>query len=138
MEQKTDAEYRQIFKKKLIYYMEKFGKTQADLINDLGLSQSTVSSWCTGIKLPRMGKIQMLADYFGIEKSDLIEEKPDNTVKDNTYYLNDETAELAQFAFQNPEYKVLFDASRKTKPEDIKFVTDMINRVNGTGSDVDG
>lgn len=46
-----------------------------DLVNDLQLSQSTVSNWCTGLKLPRMNKIQMLADYFGIEKSDLLERK---------------------------------------------------------------
>lgn len=46
-----------------------------DLMRDLDLSSATVSSWCNGKKLPRMGKIQMLADYFHIEKSDLLEEK---------------------------------------------------------------
>ena len=50
-------------------------KNQMDLINDLSLSSSTVSNWCTGLKLPRMDKVQMLADYFGILKSDLLENK---------------------------------------------------------------
>ena len=36
------------------------------------------------------------------------------------YYLNEQSAEMAQFLFDNPEYKVLFDASRKVKPEDIE------------------
>lgn len=46
------------------------------------------------------------------------------------YYLNEQSAEMAQFLFDNPEYKVLFDASRKVKPEDIQFVADMIKRVS--------
>ena len=71
----SDEEYRKIFQKKLKYYMTLNNKTQADLINDLGFSSSTISNWCTGLKLPRMGKIQLLADYFGINKSDLIEDK---------------------------------------------------------------
>lgn len=70
-----DTDYKRIFTKQLKYYMDLNGKTQTDLMNDLGLSSSTVSSWCTGTKLPRMGKIQMLADYFNINKSDLIEDK---------------------------------------------------------------
>lgn len=82
----SEEEYRHIFVKKLSYYMSKYGKNQMDLMNDLGLSSSTVSSWCTGKKLPRMGKIQMLADYFGIEKSDLIEEKS-STDPEPTYTL---------------------------------------------------
>ena len=53
------------------------GKNQMDLMKDLGVSSSTISNWCTGLKLPRMGKIQMLADYFNIEKSDLLEDKSD-------------------------------------------------------------
>lgn len=134
----TDDEQKNIFRKNLLRLLSDKNKNQREVATAINVSPQTFNTWCQGIALPRMGKIQALADYFGVEKSDLIDEKPDNTVKDNTYYLNDETAELAQFAFQNPEYKVLFDASRKTKPEDIKFVTDMINRVNGTGSDVDG
>lgn len=71
----SDEQYRKTFVKKLHYYMDLKGINQTDLMNDLDLSSSTVSNWCTGQKMPRMGKIQMLADYFGIEKSDLIEDK---------------------------------------------------------------
>lgn len=70
----SEADYRKVFSRKLKYYMELKGKNQMDLMADLGLSSSTVSSWCTGSKMPRMGKVQMLADYFGVNKSDLIEE----------------------------------------------------------------
>lgn len=36
-----------------------------------------------------------------------------------TYYANSQASEFANFLLNNPEYKVLFDASRKVKPEDI-------------------
>ena len=49
---------------------------------------------------------------------------------DAPYYLNDDAREMAQFMFENPEYKVLFDASRKVKKEDIQFVKEMIDRLS--------
>ena len=65
---------RRIFSKNLSHYMDKNGKTQADIVTDLGINKSTVSTWVNGSRMPRMGTIQTLADYFGIMKSDLIEE----------------------------------------------------------------
>ena len=54
----------------------------------------------------------------------------------NEKYYSDEAArDLAQFMFENPEYKVLFDASRKVKKEDIQFVKEMIDRVRGDDND---
>lgn len=97
----TDDEYRIIFHKKLNYYMHLNNKSQSDLVNDLGLSQSTVSNWCTGLKLPRMGKIQLLADYFGINKSDLIEDTSDsvdNLEIDLTQRIREQFGEKAEKA----------------------------------------
>lgn len=45
------------------------------------------------------------------------------------YYLDAEAKEYAQFLFDNPEYRVLFDASRKVKPEDIDFVRKFIDKM---------
>ncbi len=117
--------YKTIFSKNLKKYMELNGKTQIDLINDLGFNKSAVSTWCNGTRLPRMDKVDALAKYFGISRSDLIEEKAEIA---ESYYLNDDAKELAQFLFDNPEYKVLFDASRKVKREDIEFVKQMLDR----------
>ena len=128
----SDELQKQIFAKNLKRLMDISGKNQMDLMNDLNLSSSTVSSWCTGQKFPRMGKIQMLADYFNVMKSDLIEDKSEPP---ETYYLNDDARDRAQFMFENPEYKVLFDASRKVKKEDIEFVKQMIDRVRGDVDD---
>lgn len=79
----SDEQYRKTFVKKLHYYMKLKGINQTDIMKALGLSSSTVSNWCTGQKMPRMGKIQMLADYFGVEKSDLIEEKQNFTTSED-------------------------------------------------------
>ena len=72
----SDNEYKRIFSYNLRHFMQIRGKTQKDLMTDLGFSSSTVSNWCTGEKLPRMDKVQMLADYLHINKSDLLEDKP--------------------------------------------------------------
>lgn len=71
----ADDKYKKIFSRNLKHYLILNNKTQIDLVNDLKISSSTVSNWCTGQKLPRMDKIQMLADYLSINKSDLIEDK---------------------------------------------------------------
>lgn len=74
----ADDDFRKIFSKNLNDYMYKNHKTQTDLINDLHLNKSTVSTWINGIKIPRMDKIELLANYFGITKADLVEEHNDN------------------------------------------------------------
>lgn len=71
----SEETYKKIFSKNLNYYMELNGKTQSDLINDLGFNKSAVSTWCNGSRLPRMDKVETLAQYFKINRSDLIEEK---------------------------------------------------------------
>lgn len=66
---------KKIFSQNLNFYMNKFGKSQADIVSDLGINKSTISTWCKGVKMPRMGTIQVLAEYFGVKKADLVEEK---------------------------------------------------------------
>jgi len=59
----------------LTYYMERSGKMQKDLAEIAGVAPSTFSDWIKAKKYPRIDKIEILANYFGIEKSDLIENK---------------------------------------------------------------
>lgn len=79
----SQDEYKKIFAKKLKHYMALKGKTQKDLIEDLGFKSPTVSDWCNGKKLPRMDKLEILADYFGVNKSDLYEEKLPSNMERN-------------------------------------------------------
>ena len=74
----NDDKQKRIFSRNLLRYIEKSDKTQKDIADDIGVSPQTFNTWCQGIALPRMGKVQALADYFHINKSDLLDE-PDHT-----------------------------------------------------------
>lgn len=71
----SEKQQREIFAKNLNYYINKYEKTQLEIAEKIGVSPQTFNTWCRGIAIPRMGKVQSLADYFHIEKSDLIDEK---------------------------------------------------------------
>lgn len=64
-----------IFSENLNSYIAKSEKTQLEIAKSIGVSPQTFNTWCKGVAIPRMGKVQALADYFNINKSDLIEDK---------------------------------------------------------------
>ena len=65
---------KEIFAKNLAYYLERSGKDQKVVAEVVGVAPSTFNEWMKAKKYPRIDKIEMLANYFGILKSDLIEE----------------------------------------------------------------
>lgn len=71
----SQQKLKDIFSKNLKRQLSLHHKTQADLCNHLGYTSSTVSDWANAKKYPRMDKVQQIADYLGIMKSDLTEEK---------------------------------------------------------------
>lgn len=70
-----------------------------------------------------MGIIEKLSSIFNCPKSYLLEENETR----RSYYLNPEAAKMAQEIYDNPQYKVLFDATKKLKPESIKEVMKFID-----------
>lgn len=75
---------KNIFARNLKYYMDTNNKTRKEVCEALGFSYYTFSDWVNGKKYPRMDKVEMLANYFGVLKSDLIEEKlTEEKEKDN-------------------------------------------------------
>mgnify|MGYP002706260965 CR=1 FL=1 len=71
----SDLGNKEIFSKNLKYYMTINNKTRNDVCNDLGFKYTTFTDWYNGNIYPRIDKIEMLSNYFRIEKSDLIEKK---------------------------------------------------------------
>lgn len=65
---------KEIISKNIKYYMDKFHKDRSQICKDLGFKYSTFTDWVNGNKYPRIDKIELLSNYFGIQKSDLIEE----------------------------------------------------------------
>ena len=79
----ADEEQKKIFSRNLNNYLSLNNKTQKEVADAIGVSPQTFNTWCQGIALPRMGKVQLLADYFNIGKTDLIDEKTEDiTPKD--------------------------------------------------------
>ncbi|MFM0878904.1 XRE family transcriptional regulator [Streptococcus suis] len=66
---------KEVMSKNLKFYMDKKGVDRNQLCADLDLKYMTVSDWINAKTYPRIDKIELLANYFGINKSDLIEEK---------------------------------------------------------------
>ena len=107
----------------------KSGLTQQQMADALKLSRSTVGMYENGEREPSFEILEPNADYFNVDMNSLIGTKDYSQVITPDYYYNKDANAAAQFLFDNPEYKVLFDASRKVKPEDIQFVAQMIERM---------
>lgn len=93
-----------ILSKNLRYYIDKSGKDRRELADTWGFPYSTVTDWINGKKYPRIDRIEIMADYFGILKSDLIEEKEKPTAQDDE--LSEEMKELIEAIKKLPEDKI--------------------------------
>ncbi len=76
----TDDEQKKIFAKNLNKYISLNQKQQKEVADDLGINPTTLNMWCNGNSMPNVGKIQKLADYFRIGKSDLTDEKKETDI----------------------------------------------------------
>lgn len=124
--------------KNIRYLRKRYDYSQDYIAEKLGYkSYTTIQKWEMGISEPSIAKLKELANLFNVDINDMttkdIEKMSSN--KESNYYLNEEAREMAQFMHENPEYKVLFDASRKVKKEDIDFVKQMIDRIRGDADD---
>ena len=66
---------REVFAENLKFYVKRSGRTQKEVAEVVGVAYSTFNDWVKGKKYPRMDKVEILANYFGVLKSDLIEDK---------------------------------------------------------------
>ena len=88
----TNLGTQEIFSKNLSRYLYESGKKQKEVADAIGVSAGTFCDWAKGRAYPRMDKIQKLADYFGINKSDLVEEW--NIEKDEDLAADQKVLEL--------------------------------------------
>ncbi len=99
----TSIGNKEIFAKNLVYYIERSGKTQKELAEVVGVAASTFNDWCKAKKYPRIDKIEILANCFRIQKSDLIEDKEKPTAENDG--LSENMLKLIEFAKTVPEDK---------------------------------
>ena len=104
-------------------YRQQLGMSQDELAKKAGYTdRSSIAKIEKGLVDLPQSKIIQFAEIFGIDPGDLLGGVDDH------YYLNDDTRELAQFLFDNPEYKVLFDGVRKAKKEDLEVIRALLDR----------
>ncbi|MDD6340677.1 MAG: helix-turn-helix domain-containing protein [Butyrivibrio sp.] len=112
----SEAEFNEIFSKRLKYFLNKYDITQAELARRLGVSTQSVTNWCRGVKSPRMDKVDAMCEVFHCLRKDLMQE-PDET---DIYYSNEETRAIAQEIYENPNLRSLFDVAKDIPADRLK------------------
>lgn len=125
----SEKEINLTISRNLVKYLEAQNKSQADLAEYVGVTQATVSNWCNGIKMPRMSKLDMICEYLGINRSDLLNDRSDG------YYINPETAAMAQELLDNPDQRILLSASRDLPPDKLQLLAQMATAMKATNKD---
>lgn len=94
-----------------------------------GISESTVTKIFGGFSAnPTLSHLKKIAEVLNCGLDDFYEWEVEPT---SPYYLDRKTAEIAQEIHDNPEFKLLMDATRDLNPEDLKAVIDIANRIKG-------
>ena len=109
---------KNVFAENLQYYMALNEKSRRDVCEALGFNYNTFTDWVKGKKYPRMDKVEMLAEYFRILKSDLIEEK-----SDEYRAMQRENDALADVVLRMRNDKKFFDAVKalnELEPEKLE------------------
>ncbi|MCI8486350.1 MAG: helix-turn-helix transcriptional regulator [Clostridia bacterium] len=113
--EKDSQKQKEVFAKNLQYWCDKKGITQTNIVENFNLPASTVSDWFNGKKFPRIDKIQMLADYLKILKSDLVEEK-EHLEKD----------EEVRVALREPIIRQIARGAKNLTPKDQEKMLNML------------
>ena len=95
--------------------MDSRGIDRNKICADLGFKYTTFTDWVKGNTYPRIDKIEMMANYFGVPKSQLVE-KYDG----GGYYTDREAAEFAEYLRTRPGARMLFSAAKDITKEEME------------------
>lgn len=107
------------------------GLTMKELADKIGVSEGTISRWESGdIANMRRDKISLLSKALNLSPSVIMEweEMPE-------YYLDPGTAKAAQDIFEDSNMRILFDAAKGSRPEDLRMAADFLKRLKETNPD---
>lgn len=111
--------------KNLSYYVAKSGKNQKELSEIVGVATSTFNDWMKAKKYPRIDKIEILANYFGILKSDLIEDKTEE--RKEMQKKNDTMTDIVLRMRMDPNFLSLVEKLNNLDEKQIIGVSQMLS-----------
>lgn len=112
----------EIFAENLRWYMNEAGKNQKEMAAIAGVSSPTFSEWINAKKMPRMDKIEKLASYFRIKKSDLLEKR---VSKDDIKEAN-AVARISRFAQYSDKYLEVALAMTELDEKELSTIGDLV------------
>lgn len=116
------------------------GWSQEELARRTGYADKSMISRIESGKVDlSQSQILKFAEIFGVSASELMGNDGAADVHSNVhgtgYYLNEETAEVAQEIYDDPNLRMLFHAARGSKPEDLRMAAEMLTRFKETNPD---
>ena len=115
---------KEIFAKNLQRYIEHSGKDRRVLADEWGFPYSTVSEWLNARKYPRIDRIEIMADYFGILKSDLIEDKSEKEFEE--YKKNDAITDIVLRLRKDDDFLKLVESLNKLDNNQLSSVVQLL------------
>lgn len=101
------------------------GLKDSDVSKGTGITSSVFSDWKKGRYELKYEKLRKIADFLGVNVEAF----------DDGYYQSEDTRAVAQDVFDDPDLRILFDAARGSRPEDIRMAADMLKRFKETNPD---
>lgn len=110
----------EVFARNLRMYLEVNNVTQKELADAIGVSAPTMNHYTKGTKYPRIDKLERMANFFGILKSDLTEDKGDIQKKNNL------SVEVVLRMESDPEFFGLVETLCKLDGDKIRGINEML------------
>ena len=100
----------------------------ADVAKATGISPSVLSDWKNKKGSPKLETLKRIADHFHLDVGYFI--SADGKLP-KEYYIQAETAQMAQSLFDDPDMRILFDAAKGSKAEDLQMAANLLKRLKG-------
>ena len=122
----SDSRNKEIMARNIKRYMDMKGVTNQQLCDALDFKYTTFMDWIKGVTYPRIGKVEAMANYFGCEKSDLIEEKMTPEIKKD----NDTISSIVVRMTMDKDFLAVVESLYALDPEQIKGIQGMLKAFN--------
>lgn len=123
--EKTELnETQKYFTKNLNRLLSSNNKTQLELANFIGVSNTSVNNWTKGYNTPRMDKIDLICSFFHIQRKDLFADVADKQACDN----NAEISKVSQAILDNTDLRALLCTAMNLTPKQLKVAIEVLKQ----------